>query len=79
MVYNAGGGRFSNCSILEAINIVEDIAGIEVSKTIIRKNRVGDHIWYVSNMKKFKTHYPNWSQIYSTKRILYELIENFKK
>jgi CDP-paratose 2-epimerase len=77
VVYNAGGGRFSNCSILEAINIVEDIAGIEVSKTIIRKNRVGDHIWYISNMKKFKKDYPHWKQKYSTNKIISELIHQF--
>ncbi len=77
VVYNAGGGRFSNCSILEAINIVEDIAGIEVSKTIIRKNRVGDHIWYISNMKKFKKDYPHWKQEYSTNKIISELIHQF--
>ena len=77
-VYNTGGGKFSNCSILEALKIVEDSIKIKIKKKVIRENRVGDHIWYVSNMNKFRKHYPKWKQIYSTKKIIYELIENFK-
>ena len=78
-IYNTGGGRYSNCSIIEALNIVENYTGNKIAKKIIKKNRVGDHIWYVSNMKKFKMHYPSWKQTYSTKKILHELIDNFKK
>lgn len=76
-VYNTGGGRFSNCSIIEAIKIIEDIAKIKVQKKILKNNRIGDHIWYVSSMKKFKKKYPNWKQKYSTKKILTELIQEF--
>ena len=76
-IYNAGGGRYSNCSILEAINIIEKIKNIKIKKTILGKNRVGDHIWYISNMKKFRKHYPKWKQIFSTKKIIEELIEQF--
>ena len=78
-VYNTGGGRFSNCSIIEALNILEAYTGKQVKRKVIKKNRVGDHIWYVSNMNKFKKHYPRWKQIYSTKKILHELIDNFEK
>ena len=78
-VYNTGGGRYSNCSILEALNLVQKIAGIKVKKKILKQNRVGDHIWYVSNMKKFKKHYPKWKQVYSTKKIINELIKNYTK
>ena len=78
-VYNTGGGRFSNCSIIEALNILEAYTGKQVKRKVIKKNRVGDHIWYVSNMNKFKKHYPGWKQIYSTKKILHELIDNFEK
>ncbi len=78
-VYNAGGGRFSNCSILEALNIIEKIKGIKIKKKILKKNRIGDHIWYISSMKKFKDDYPNWKQKYSTKRIIEELILQFSK
>ena len=68
-IYNIGGGRYSNCSIMEALNLVEKIAKIRIKKKLIKTNRVGDHIWYVSNLKKFKKHYPNWRQIYSTKKL----------
>ncbi len=76
-VYNAGGGRFSNCSIIEALNFVEKKTGKKIKRKILKDNRVGDHIWYVSNMKKFKKDYPNWRQKHSTKKILTELIEQF--
>jgi CDP-paratose 2-epimerase len=78
-VYNTGGGRFSNCSIIEALDILEDYTGKEIRRKLVKKNRIGDHIWYVSDMKKFKKHYPKWNQIYSTKKILHELIDNFEK
>ena len=73
-VYNIGGGPYSNCSILEAINFIEKIKKINIRKKFIRKSRVGDHIWYVSNIRKFKKDYPNWKQKYNTKKILLELI-----
>jgi len=76
-VYNIGGGRYSNCSVIEALNIVEDIAGIKIKKKILKQNRIGDHIWYVSNTRKFKKKYPNWKQKFSTRRIINELIEQF--
>tara|TARA_B100000886_G_scaffold339153_1_gene303776 strand:+ start:264 stop:1313 length:1050 start_codon:yes stop_codon:yes gene_type:complete len=76
-VYNTGGGRFSNCSIIEALEEVEKITKIKIKKNVIKKNRVGDHIWYVTNMKKFKRDYPLWKQKYSTKKILRELIHQF--
>ena len=73
--YNVGGGRKSNCSILEAIYYIENKTGVEVNKTYSKTSRVGDHIWYISNMKKFKRDYPNWKQKFSTKNILDELID----
>ena len=76
-IYNTGGGRFSNCSILEALNIVEILIGLKIKKKFLRKNRVGDHIWYISSMKKFKKHFPLWKQKYSTERIIRELVEEF--
>ena len=76
-VYNIGGGRKSNCSLAEAINHVEILAGIKVEKKYQKTNRVGDHIWYVSDTRKFKNHYPNWKQEYGTKQIIEELIHSF--
>ena len=80
-VYNIGGGRFSNCSIIEALNLVENLSKIKIKRNYIKQPRIGDHIWYISDMTKFKKHYPNWKQIYNTKKIIMELIdnENFKK
>ena len=75
-IYNIGGGRFSNCSILEALDVLENLKKINIKKRIIKKNRVGDHIWYISDTKKFKKDYPNWKQKYNTKKIIEELIEN---
>ena len=76
-VYNVGGTRYSNCSIIEALNFIEKKNKIKIKKIFKKANRIGDHIWYVSSMKKFKKHYPNWKQKYNTKIIINELIENF--
>tara|TARA_B100000963_G_scaffold316592_1_gene296504 strand:- start:937 stop:1983 length:1047 start_codon:yes stop_codon:yes gene_type:complete len=75
-IYNIGGGRFSNCSIIEALNLVENISGIKVKKKIFKTPRVGDHIWYISDTSKFKKHYPKWKQRYNSKKIIEELIDN---
>ena len=77
VVYNIGGGRFSNCSILEAIEEIELIKNIKIKRQIIKQNRVGDHIWYITDNKKFKKDYPNWKQKYNTKKIINELIKKF--
>ena len=77
-VYNIGGGRYSNCSILEALNMIEELSNIKIKRKFLKNNRVCDHIWYISNLKKFKKHYPKWRQIYSTKKIINELIHKYK-
>ena len=77
-IYNMGGGRYSNCSIIEALDMVENLTGLNINKQKIRTPRIGDHIWYISSLKKFKKHYPNWKQKYNTKKIIEELIENYR-
>ena len=77
VIYNIGGGRFSNCSIIEALNTVEQIAKIKIKRKKISQHRIGDHIWYISNVKKFKKDYPKWKQKYSSKKIISELIDQF--
>ncbi len=77
-IYNVGGCRYSNCSVIEALKYIEEITGINIKKRFEKQNRVGDHIWYVSSMKKFKKHYPKWSHKYSTKKIIEELVSNIK-
>ncbi len=73
-VYNIGGGRYSNCSIIEAINYIKDRTNTKIKLHYSKKNRVGDHIWYITDYSKFKKHYPNWNQKYNTKKIIDELI-----
>ena len=77
-IYNIGGGRYSNCSIIEALDLVEKVAKIKINKKYIKTPRVGDHIWYISDLSKFKKHYPKWKQKYNTKKIIEELIERHK-
>jgi len=74
-VYNVGGGRHSNCSMLEAIAMCQEIAGRELRWTYEERNRIGDHIWYVSDMTKFRGHFPDWSPEYDVRRILVEMYE----
>jgi CDP-paratose 2-epimerase len=64
-VYNAGGGRFSNCSMLEAIDLCEAISGKKLNYSYSDTNRVGDHIWYISDVSKFQRHYPQWEFRYN--------------
>lgn len=74
-VYNIGGARFSNCSMLEAIQISEEIAGKKLNFTLSDENRIGDHIWWISNVNKFREHYPNWNFKYDIKTIIKEIVE----
>ena len=79
-VYNIGGSRFSNCSMLEAIQHCEAIADKKLSWSYVESNRIGDHIWWISNVQKFKNHYPNWELKYTVKDILKEIfIENVSR
>ena len=74
-----GGGRYSNCSIIEALDLIEKIEKIKIKRKFISKNRTGDHKWYISDNSKFKKDYPNWKQKYNTKKIIKELILSYKK
>ncbi|HIJ73268.1 MAG TPA: NAD-dependent epimerase/dehydratase family protein [Candidatus Hydrogenedentes bacterium] len=69
-VYNIGGSRYSNCSILEAVAMCEEITGKRMNTTYIDENRCGDHIWWISDVRKFQSHFPNWRYQYDLKRIL---------
>jgi CDP-paratose 2-epimerase len=74
-VYNIGGGRFSNCSMMEAIELAQAIAGRELAWTYSDQNRVGDHIWWISDNGRFCTHYPEWRQRFDVPAILHEMYE----
>lgn len=74
-VYNIGGNRVSNCSVLEAIGYCEEITGRPLRWSYSEANRVGDHIWWISDVRKFQGHYPSWSQRYDVPAILREIHE----
>jgi len=74
-VYNAGGGRFSNCSMLEAISMCEEITEKRMNWSYAEENRIGDHIWWISDTRKFRRDYPGWTQEYDVKAILAEIFE----
>ena len=78
-VYNIGGTRFSNCSILEALKIIGKKTQLKPILKHIKKPRIGDHIWYISNMQKFKTDFPNWKQQYNLEEIISEMIHEYSK
>ena len=72
-VYNIGGGRFSNRSMLEAIRDCEAIAGKKLDYTYVDTNRIGDHIWWISSLAKFQRHFPQWKLTYGIVSILTEI------
>jgi CDP-paratose 2-epimerase len=72
-VYNLGGSRLSNCSMLEAIGECERISGRELDWTYIDDNRIGDHIWWISDVAKFRSHFPSWRYRYGIPEILREI------
>jgi CDP-paratose 2-epimerase len=75
-VYNIGGGRFSNCSMLEAIDLCGQIAGRPLDWTYGEENRVGDHVWWVSDLRRFQSHYPAWRITHDVPSILSAIHEH---
>lgn len=73
-VYNLGGGRENSVSILEAFDLVESLVDRKVNWTYVDENRIGDHICYISNLNKFKTHFPSWKITRSFTDILEEIV-----
>jgi CDP-paratose 2-epimerase len=69
-VYNLGGGRASNCSMLEAIALCEQIAERELEWTLSEQARVGDHRWWISDLGAFERDYPDWSLTYDVPAVL---------
>lgn len=74
-VFNIGGGRESNCSMMEAIDLCQEITGRRLNHAYSEDNRSGDHIWYVSDLAKFKSRYPEWALRYDVPRILREIFD----
>ena len=76
-VYNLGGGRGNACSILEAFEMVESISGKSMNYEYIDNNRVGDHICYISDLSKLKSHYPEWDISVDLNRIFQEITDHW--
>jgi CDP-paratose 2-epimerase len=72
-VYNLGGGRQCNCSMLEAIRMCEEIAGRKLDWTYSPENRIGDHRWWISDLSAFERDHPDWSLRYSVQDILQQI------
>lgn len=72
-VYNLGGSRHSNVSMLEAIRLCEEISGRKLEWEYVEQNRSGDHIWWISDVSRFKKHYPDWDYRYNVRQILDEI------
>lgn len=73
-VFNVGGSRWSNCSILEAIEMVDDLLGRKTEVGLVEDARRGDHAWWVSDIRKFRTRYPNWDFSFSLHGIIEDLV-----
>jgi CDP-paratose 2-epimerase len=74
-VYNIGGSRHSCCSMLQAIEACERISGQRLKWTYVDDNRIGDHIWWISDVRKFQQHYPNWKYRYDLEALMREIYE----
>lgn len=72
-VYNVGGGRYSHCSLQEAVTLCEELSGKSMDTLYRDVNRTGDHIWWISGLQKFESHYPEWKISYDVRRILEEV------
>ncbi len=74
-VYNIGGGTHLNCSVLEAIEMCEALTGRPMNWRYADEPRIGDHIWWVSDVRKFQSHYPEWGYRYDLRSLLEEIID----
>lgn len=74
-VYNIGGGRVANCSMLEAIGLVQEMTGRPLDWVYSDTNRAGDHIWWVSDIRRFMAHYPGWQIEYDLPKTLREMVD----
>ena len=78
-IYNMGGSRYSNSSMVEAIKMCEDISGNTLSWNYRDENRFGDHIWWVSDVSRFQADYPDWSYGYNMQDIMREIYEGLRQ
>jgi CDP-paratose 2-epimerase len=73
-VYNMDGSRHSNCSMLEAIDLIQELSGHQLDYTLVETARSGDHIWWISDVRRFQRDYPGWCYAYDLRATLREMI-----
>jgi CDP-paratose 2-epimerase len=78
-VYNIGGGRYANCSMLEAIALCEELTGRPMNWSYVDDNRIGDHIWWISDIRRFQSNYPEWRITYDIRMTLAEIFDAIRK
>jgi len=77
-VYNMGGSRHSNTSIIEAVNKIEKVLNKKAKIRYLKSNRIGDHIWYISDISKFKKDFPKWKYTYNNDQIIEDICKSLK-
>jgi CDP-paratose 2-epimerase len=77
-VYNIGGGRYANCSMLEAIALCEELAGRSMNWSYVDHNRMADHIWWISDLRRFQSYYPEWKITFDIRTILMEIHDTIR-
>ena len=78
-VYNIGGGVVANCSVLEAVALLEELNGKTISWSYSSTNRIGDHIWWVSDTRRFQSDYPSWTYKYDLRATIVEMFEALRE
>ena len=74
-IYNMGGGRHANCSMIEAIELAERLTGRAFNWSYEETNRIGDHVWWISDVGRFRQHYPGWTYRYDLEALMSEIVE----
>jgi CDP-paratose 2-epimerase len=78
-VYNIGGARHANCSMLEAIKMCEDLTGRPMNWSYVEDSRAGDHIWWISDVRRLQSHYPEWRFTYDIRAMLVEICDGMRQ
>jgi CDP-paratose 2-epimerase len=78
-VYNIGGSRYANCSMLEAIELCQEISGRKMEWTYSDDSRSGDHMWWISDVRRFQNHYPDWKYSYDLRATLDEIHQGLRQ
>jgi len=78
-VYNIGGSRHANCSMLEAIKMCEELTGRPMNWSYVEDNRIGDHIWWIGDVRRFQSQYPEWRLTYDICEMLAEIYDAMRQ